>query len=113
AAVQLAPPFTEVRYWYPDTPEFASVEPLAETSSETTFCHESEPPLSVGAVGAVRSRRTVVAGVGEAGAQLDVYPAASVARNWTTVSPCAEIVAVEPDCTAPQVVPPSVEVRYW
>ena len=78
-----------------------------------TFCQESEPPVTTGAVGAVRSMRTVSPLSATAGAQFDVNPAVSTARNWTRVSPSAVIVSVAPVETVLQVVPPSVDVRYW
>ncbi len=46
-----------------------------------------------------------------AGAQPDVLPAASVARNWTSVSSSAETAIVAPVWGADHVVPPSREVR--
>ena len=78
-----------------------------------TFCQLSEPPVRVGAVGAVRSRRTVLPAVGAAGNHADVKPAASTARNWTMVSPCALMATVLPVPGAPQVEPPSTDVWYW
>src|SRR5262249_42132674 len=109
----LEPLLVDVRYWYPDMPELASVEPLAVTLTDAAFCQLSDPPFRVGGVGAVRSSRTVVSGVGADGSQPDWKPAASTARNCTSVSPCALIVAVAPVAAEPQEVPPSVEVRYW
>ena len=48
-----------------------------------------------------------------AGAQAEVFPAASTDRNCTSVSPSAETVSepVPGALAADQVVPPSVEVR--
>src|SRR5690349_12776441 len=81
--------------------------------SEATFCQVSEPPPAVGRLGAVRSRRTVEPAVGVLGTQFEVRPATSTARNCTSVSPSAVMVAVEPVTGADHAVPPSVEVRYW
>ena len=78
-----------------------------------TFCQLSEPPVRVGAVGAVRSRRMVLPAVGAAGIHAELKPAASTARNWTMVSPWALMATVLPVPGAPQVVPPSMEVWYW
>ena len=78
-----------------------------------TFCQLVEPPLTAGADGSVRSRRTVLPAVGDAGTQLDTRPAASSARNWTSVSPWAVIFGAEPATGEPQIVPPSVDRRYW
>ena len=71
---------------------------------DATFCHEVELPLMLGAVGAVRSRRTV------APTQADARPATSTARNRTSVSPSAETASEEPAAGADQVEPPSVDV---
>ena len=83
------------------------------TVTEATFCQVSEPPATVGAVGSVRSRRTVPPGKLLVGYQVEMLPAPSTARNWSSVSPSAVIAAGLPDVADPQVVPPSVEVRYW
>ncbi|MFN8121540.1 MAG: hypothetical protein U0237_03830 [Thermoleophilia bacterium] len=91
-----------------DTP---SVAPDALTVTEATLCQAGDPPLAVGAVGFVRSMRTVEPEVAEAGAQPLVLPAWSAVRNCTRVSPSAVTVAVLPAAGALQVVPPSVLVR--
>ena len=67
----------------------------------------------VGAVGSVRSSRTVPPGTLLEGYQAERLPAPSTARNWSSVSPSAVIAAGLPDEGDPQVVPPSVELRYW
>src|SRR5438046_996505 len=79
-----------------------SLLPVALIVTEATFCHVVDPPETVGAVGAVRSRRTVFDAPATAGAQLDTKPAASTARNCTSVSPWALITAGLPLVAAPQ-----------
>ena len=64
------------------------------------------PPDTVGAVGAVWSRRTVAC------TQFEVRPALSTARNRTSVWPWADTVAPAPAVEPDQVEPPSVEVWY-
>ena len=67
----------------------------------------------MGAVGGVVSILTVLAVPGELGVQAaDVFPAPSTARICTSVVPSPEI-AAGAGSAADQVVPPSVEVRYW
>ena len=69
--------------------------------------------MTVGAAGSVRSMRTVLPESGTLGTHGEVKPATSVERNWTSVSPCAVIVAAAPGCALLHVVPPSADVRYW
>jgi hypothetical protein len=89
-----------------------AVDPLAEIVTEATLCHDSDPPETVGAVGAVRFSRTVFSAPFVAGAQSEVFPAVSTARNRTRVSPSAVMVSLDPVVALDQVVPPSVEVSY-
>src|SRR3954470_10391555 len=96
AADHDVPPFVEVRYSYPERPLPASVDPDAVSDTDGTFCHDREPPDTVGAEGALRSMRTVDAAAGTAGVHADVLPAPSMLRSCTRVSPSAEIVAVPP-----------------
>ena len=77
-----------------------------------TFCQADEPPVTVGAVGTARSMRTVLARL-RAGVQAEARPELSVARNCTSVWPGDAMVTLVPPCGAVQVVPPSVDVRYW
>src|SRR4051794_15854105 len=87
-ALQVVPPSVDVRYWYVSNPAPPlSVEPLAEMATPETFCQVSEPPLTVGVVGTVRSSLTVLLASGTDGAQPDVNPAASMALICTTVVP--------------------------
>ncbi len=76
-------------------------------------CHASAPPLTVGVPGSVRSIRTVLPAVADAGAQADCKPVASTARNCTSVWPWLPIVTDPPFWAVVQVVPPSVELRCW
>src|SRR5262245_1145002 len=65
-AVHVVPPSVEVRYWYPDRPlPGESVEPLPVTVSEAAFVQVSDPPATVGAVGALRSIRAVLPASGD------------------------------------------------
>ena len=64
-------------------------------------------PERVGAVGAVRSSRTVAC------TQADVLPALSSDSNCTSVWPSAVTFRLEPAIGADQVEPPLVEVSYW
>jgi hypothetical protein len=111
AADQVAPLSREMRYWYPPTPLSASVPPAASTAALPAFDQVIEPPLTVGAVGAVRSIRTVLPAVGAAGAHAEELPAASTARNWTTVSSSAATIAAAAVAGALQVSAPSVDMR--
>jgi hypothetical protein len=91
-----------------------AVDPLAEIVTEATLCHDSDPPETVGAVGAVRFKRTVLPEVGVAGPQPEVWPNPSTAWNCTSVSPSAVMVipsAAVVEVPADHVLPPSVEVR--
>ena len=56
--------------------------------------------------------RAVLPGSGDAGAHGEAFSAPSTVRNWTTVSPSPVIGAIAPAWPDPQVVPPSVDVRY-
>ena len=78
---------------------------MPDTVTEATFCQDEEPPLTVGAVGVVRSRRTVAC------VQADALPILSTARNCTSVSPCAVIALDVAVAVADQVVPPLVDMR--
>ena len=83
-----------------------SVEPAAEIVTVATFCQVSEPPETVGAVGAVRSILAVAC------THAERLPAASTERYSTSVSPSAETVSDEPATGEDQVDPASVDVRY-
>ena len=69
-----------------------------------TFCQVRDPPETVGAVGAVRSMRTVAWVVAE------TNPATSSAANRTKVWPCALTVTLAPAVAADQVTPLSTDV---
>src|SRR5207245_4714128 len=72
---QLVPPLVDVRYWYPLRPAPpASVDPPAVIVVEAALRQISEPPVTVGAVGRVRSMWTVLPAVAVAGAQAEVRP---------------------------------------
>src|SRR5207248_10314062 len=88
-----------------------SFEPDPVTGTEAASVHDSEPPVTTGAVGAVRSIMTVFAAPSAAGIHELALPAVSRLRSWTSVSPSAETVAVAPAWAADQVVPASVDVR--
>ena len=75
------------------------------------FEHVSEPPLTVGAVGAVRSSLTVLLAPLKLGVQEDVLPAPSTVRNCTWVVPCAVTTTLEPEAADDQ--PEPALVRYW
>ena len=70
----------------------------------------SDPPLTVGAVGALRSSATVEAGV--TGVHADTFPAASTDRNSTVVVP-STLTATELPLVADDHAPPLNEVWYW
>ncbi len=76
------------------------------------FCQASDPPVTVGKLGAVRSMRTVLPGPGLAGDQADALPSASSERNCTSVWPSADAVTEDPGAGADQVAPASVDSRY-
>ena len=59
------------------------------TVAEATLCQASEPPVTAGAAGPLRSMRTVLVASGVDGAQAETLPAASTLRNCTSVSPSA------------------------
>ena len=71
------------------------------------------PPVTAGAVGAVRSICAVLPAPAAAGDQAEELPALSSARNWTRVEPSAVIPMLAPGAWAVQVTPPLVDVRYW
>ena len=75
------------------------------------FCHDSEPPLTVGSVGGPRSMRMVSPALGAAGAHADVLPAPSSARNCTSTSPSLVEVNEAAGAGDDQVAPPLVDVR--
>ena len=64
------------------------------------------PPETTGAVGTTLSSRTVACVHGER------FPTPSIARNWMSVRPSAEIARSAPLWTADHVAPASAEVRY-
>ena len=113
AADHVAPPSADVRYSYPANPAMASVDPEAETVADAMFCHASDPPVTVGAAGPLRSIRTVLVASGAAGAQAETLPAPSMLRSCTRVSPSAVTTADAPAVGASHVTPPLVDVRYW
>src|SRR5205085_1971306 len=107
-ADHVLPPLVDVRTWGVARAEPPpSLPPAAPTVTAATFCHESEPPLTTGAVGATRSIDTVLPTVGDAGAHADFRPDASVARNCTSVVPAAVIVVDVPVAADDHVAPPS------
>ncbi len=57
--------------------------------------------------------RAVLCEVEPFGAQAPMLPAASTARNCTSVSPSAVMFTDEPASGPDHVVPPLVDVRYW
>src|SRR5207342_1762942 len=72
----------------------------------------SDPPLTVGSDGAVRSSFTVLLDPAVVGSQDDTLPALSTERNWTMVVPSAAMTADAPAVVAPHVEPLFVDVRY-
>jgi len=86
--------------------------PAADTVTGVLVCQLAEPPVTVGAVGFVRSILTVLPVVGAAGAQSDTFPAPSTDRTCTYVRPSFEIVAEAP-ATGANHVTPSGDVRVW
>ena len=87
------------------------MEPDAETITDATLCQPEEPPVTLGAVGAVRSMRTVLLAPALAGFQAERLPAPSTERSCTSVWPSALIASDAPDAAEPHVVPPSVDSR--
>ena len=83
-----------------------SVAPLAEIVRDADENQLVEPPDTVGLVGTVRSSFTVPC------THADVLPAASMARNCTTVVPCALMVTELPEVDAEKA-PPLKDVWYW
>jgi hypothetical protein len=80
--------------------------------TEAALCQASEPPLTPGAVGAVRSIRIVFVAPDAAGFQAERFPAPSTVRSCTSVCPSAATVSEAPAAAADHVVPPSVEALY-
>ena len=80
--------------------------PLAEIETEASARQDVEPPVTVGAVGSVRSIRSVAC------TQFERRPTPSIARNCTSVWPSAVADLDVPEVIDDQVVPPSVDVRY-
>jgi hypothetical protein len=85
---------------------------VADTVTDDELCQLPEPPDTEGAVGVVLSIFTLLPAFGDDGPQLEVLPAASVARICTMVDPSAVIVAVDPVVADDHVDPASAEVRY-
>ena len=83
-----------------------SVEPPPVIVIWLTACQVAEPPAADGAVGAVRSMRTVAC------FHPDWKPAVSTARKRTSVSPSAVTPREAPAAGADQFAPPSVDVSY-
>ena len=110
--LQVVPPSVDVRHWYPAIPDSPSVAPPPLTATESTDCHASDPPVTVGTLGPVTSIRAVAAAVPPVGAQLESLPRVSTARNCTSVWPSAVIDTDEPEVGSDQVWPPSVDVWY-
>ncbi len=80
--------------------------------AEAAFDQPPVPPATIGAVGGVVSILTVLFTPADAGAHAETLPAASIARICTMVVP-SPVMAAGAARAADQVVPPSVEVRYW
>ncbi len=110
AGADHAPPLRAVSYWYPASPERASVEPLPVMVAEAAFDQEVEPPETAGSDGAVRSRLTVLPAATVV--QADMFPALSTDRKRTVVVPSAETGADAPD-TAADHAPPLSAISYW
>ena len=81
-----------------------SVEPLPVIVMPLTDCQLREPPAAEGALGAVRSMRTVAC------FHPDVNPAVSTARKRTRVSPSSVTASDDPAAASDQFAPPSVDV---
>src|SRR5205814_5085005 len=81
-ADQVAPPSVELRYSNPATPEpRASTLPDAINVVPAMFSQPAVAPATKGAVGIVRSSRTVLSASGITGAHPEAFPAASTAWN--------------------------------
>jgi len=104
-----APPLKDVRCWTVATPDAASAA-LAATLTDAAAVQAPVAPEGV-TVGATRSMRTVAAAVPAAGAHAEALPAASYARNCTSVSPSVLTDTLVPACGGLHVAPPSVLVR--
>jgi len=103
----------EVSYWYLATPDPGeSVAPDAETVAEAAADQPPVPPATTGAVGGVVSILTVLPAPADEGVHAETLPALSMERIWTSVVPSALIVAGAATALD-QVLPPSIEVRYW
>ena len=108
AADQVTPLSVDFSHWYPVSAEPpVSVELPAATVTLALFRHEAEPPVTVGALGAVRSMRIVDV------TQVETFPAPSIERNRARVWPSSAAVTCDPAVTVVHVVPPSVDVWYW
>ena len=91
-------------------PDWVTVEPSAASNQPIRPATWSGG--APGAVGPVRSSRTLPPAPGVASVQAEVLVALSVARNWTRVVPSAVTSTVSPVAGAVHVEPSSVEVRY-
>jgi hypothetical protein len=112
--VQVRPPSVEVRYSVATIPDpLGSVDPASVTVTDAPDVHCNDPPAPLGSVGGRRSSMTVLATVGEAGAQGDALPATSSDRNCTTLVPSDEITASEPPAGGDQLTPWLADTRYW
>ena len=81
--------------------------PLAEIDTEASACQEVEPPVTVGAVGSVRSIRSVAC------TQFERRPSAvDRPELHQRLALGASPTSTAPAVTDDQVVPPSVDVRY-
>ena len=83
-----------------------SAEPPPEMVSPATDFQLADPPAAAGAVGAVRSIRTVAC------FQPEMNPAPSTARKRTSVSPSAVTSSDAPAAGSDHVAPPSVDLSY-
>ena len=90
-------------------PEAASLADT-ETVAETAVSQLDDPPVAL-TTGAVRSSLIVLPA--PTLDQAEALPAASTARNCTSVWPSSLTVSELPETGPDQVTPPSVEVWYW
>ena len=85
--------------------------------ADTVLCREQfvapPPPVTVGALGAVRSIRAVFVAPFTLGVHADTLPALSTDRNCTSVCPSFTTVKLLPATAADQVEPPFVDTWYW
>src|SRR5262245_43529824 len=94
-------------------PDPAALPPLAVTVRDASPPHAPVAPETVGAAGGpVRSMRTLPVPPLVAVLHPLTLPAASVARNWTRVSPSAVTFTDEP-VRGEVYAPPLKDVRYW